>query len=104
MIQCLCIDDSNRPKEIPESKWVKKDNLYTIIKVTIHPLQDNIQGCELAEISLDETCLPYEYYRLSRFAIQEEDVDALKELIKLSAELDDVDVDELIKKSEIEIK
>jgi hypothetical protein len=29
----LCIDDSNRPNEIPTSKWLKKDAIYTVDKV-----------------------------------------------------------------------
>ena len=98
MVKAICIDDSSRPKEIPEGKWIKKDNYYNVIKITIHPLQGGINGCELSEISLDESCLPYEYFRLSRFAFREEDIPALSELIKNSSELDEVDINDLIEK------
>lgn len=103
MIECICINDENRPSQIPISKWVKKDSKYTIIKITIHHLQDDIQGCELAEISLDESCVPYEYFKLDRFAISQDDLPKLKELIKLSSELSDVDIDSLIEDSNIKI-
>ena len=98
MIKALCKDDSGKPENIPLSKWVKKDSFYNIVKVTIHPLQGNIQGCELAEITLDESCSPYEYFRLSRFAFREVDIPALVSLIKNSSELNDVDIADLTEK------
>ena len=103
MVKATCVNDKNRPQQIPQSKWLVKDNEYTIIKVTIHPNQNGIQGCELAEISLDETCLPYEYYKLDRFAISQDDLEALIELMKLSSTLNDVEINELIKESELVI-
>jgi len=98
MIKAICIDDSDKPKEIPQSKWLKKDSEYTIIKVTVHSNQKNIQGCELSEISLDESCLPYEYYKLSRFAIALDDMQKLIELAKLSSELSDEQIEKLLEK------
>jgi|JI8StandDraft_1071087.scaffolds.fasta_scaffold256623_2 hypothetical protein len=103
MVKATCVNDTNKPKQIPQNKWLVKDNEYTIIKVTIHPNQNGIQGCELAEISLDETCLPYEYYKLDRFAISQDDLEALIELMKLSSTLNDVEINELIKESELVI-
>lgn len=97
MVKTICINDENRPKEIPQNKWLKKDSQYHIIKITIHPNQKNIQGCELAEISLDESCLPFEYFKLDRFAISKDDLESLIELMKLSSELNDVDINNLIK-------
>ena len=103
MIKATCIDSEGKPKEIPQSKWLEKDKEYHIIKITIHKNQNNIQGCELAEISLDESCLPYEYFKLDRFAISKDDLEALIELMKLSSELNDVEIGELIKESELTI-
>ena len=103
MIKTLCINAEGKPKEIPQSKWLEKDKEYHIIKITVHKNQDNIQGCELAEISLDESCAPYEYYKLDRFAISKDDLEALIELMKLSSELNNVEIGELIKESELVI-
>ena len=25
-VKCICINDKNRPQEIPPQKWIKKDN------------------------------------------------------------------------------
>lgn len=83
MCRLLCIDAANRPKEIPKEKWITKDMEYTAVWVTIHPNQGNIQGVQVAEIFLDETCAPYETFRLSRFAIHKDD---LEEFIKLAQE------------------
>jgi|LakMenEpi03Aug12_release.lakeMendotaPanAssembly.Ray.scaffolds.fasta_scaffold651533_2 hypothetical protein len=102
MCRLLCIDASNRPKEIPKNKWLTKDHEYTAVWVTIHVNQNSIQGVQLAEINLDETCHPYESFRLSRFAINIED---LEEFIKLAQECSDIDVANLkeLIESEIEI-
>ena len=32
-MKVVCIDDSNKPLDIPEHKWVKKDSIYTIAKI-----------------------------------------------------------------------
>jgi len=103
MIKATCIDSEGKPAQISQSKWLEKDKEYHIIKITIHKNQNNIQGCELAEISLDESCLPYEYYKLDRFAISKDDLEALIELMKLSSELNDIEIGELIKESELTI-
>ena len=101
MIKAKCIKDSGRPKEVPENKWLKKGSIYTIIKITVHPNQKNIQGCELSEITLDESCTPYEYFKLDRFAISKDDIPALIELMKLSSELSDIDIVKLLETEDI---
>jgi hypothetical protein len=83
MCRLICINDANRPKEIPKKKWITRDQEYTCIWITIHPDQGNIQGVMLAEITLDETCAPYETYKLSRFGIH---VDDLEDFIALAKE------------------
>lgn len=80
MIPCFCIDDSKKPKEIPEDKWVKKDAEYRIIGIYTHPMQGHLKGVTLAEIRLDESCKPFETFRMSRFAVREEDIPALIQL------------------------
>ena len=103
MIDCICIDDSNRPKEIPADKWIKKDEDYKITHVYIHVNQGGIQGVTLYEKPLDESCKPYESFKLSRFAIHKDDLLAFIELCKSCAELDNVDVMQLIEESELQL-
>src|SRR5579875_1615531 len=92
MIDCICIDDTNRPKEIAADKWVKEGEAYKITHVYIHVNQGGIQGVTLYEKPLDESCKPYETFKLARFAIHKEDLDAFIELCKSCAELDDVNI------------
>jgi len=99
-IKAMCIDDTNKPKEIPENYWVKKGSLYTIIDIRQILRQNHILGVELDEIDLMklENC-EYKYFRLSRFAINIDDLPKLKELIEQSrelAELDGIDILKLI--------
>jgi len=97
MCRLLCIDSAKRPKEIPKNKWITKDMEYTAIWITIHPEQNNIQGVQLAEISLDETCFPYETFKLSRFAINAEDFEEFLQLAKDCSEVNIENLEELIK-------
>lgn len=64
----ICINDSNKPNDIPQSQWVKKGSIYTVTKVAKMLIQDGIYGFELAEINL-EGCAPYKYYSAERFGI-----------------------------------
>jgi hypothetical protein len=65
-MKILCINDDNRPKEIPVEKWIVKDMVYTLIGVQ-NLLSSHSFGFELDEITLDETCFPYHYFNPDRF-------------------------------------
>lgn len=101
MVNCICINDKRKPAEIPADRWVKKDEEYRITHVYFHPKQ-GIQGCTLYEKPLDESCKPYETFKLSRFAIHLEDLPAFIELCKLCTELNDVEIKQLIEESELQ--
>jgi hypothetical protein len=97
-VRCICIDNSNKPKEIPSDKWVRKDDKYHITHIFIMKNQDNIQGVELDEFDISMH-KPYNCYRLTRFAILLEDLDKFMALIKRSAEfngLKDINVQKLV--------
>lgn len=66
--KALCINSSDRPSDIPTSKWVIKNKLYTVIKVERMLMQGGHIGFYLAEVSL-EGCFPYTAYSATRFAI-----------------------------------
>ncbi|MFK5981433.1 MAG: hypothetical protein QM499_00850 [Flavobacteriaceae bacterium] len=97
-VKCICVDDKNKPVEIPDSKWVKSGEQYHITHVFVMKNQKNIKGCEIAEfdISMHD---PYNCYRLSRFAFSVEDLRKLFELISRCDELNqlsDLDIQKLV--------
>lgn len=70
-MKVTCINDSNRPKQIPPEKWIVKGQTYTVISTTLMNIQRNKVGVKLAEIELGQSCFPYEYFDADRFAITE---------------------------------
>jgi len=61
----LCVNDRNKPAEIPMEKWVKDREIYTVIKVG-HTLDGKI-GFILKEITLTEKEYPFELFSAHRF-------------------------------------
>jgi len=100
MVECVCINDKDRPKEIPPHKWVKKGQMYTVI-YTVTVLPQKQLAFHLAEIELDDSCLPYEYFLASRFAFNLEDLEKLMQLIKDCSGIE-FSVEELKKQTEFE--
>ncbi|MDP2692723.1 MAG: hypothetical protein Q8O88_03745 [bacterium] len=87
-----CIDASNRPNDIPVSKWVVKGQEYTVIKAAKLTMQGGILGFQLAEIDLSD-CVPYLYFATSRFKEKEPAVEKKEE--KEKSEVEEL-VEELI--------
>jgi hypothetical protein len=83
-MKIMCINDKNKPAEIPANKWVVSGEIYTIIGV--QPLlSSNSMGFELAEIKLGEECFPYHYFNPERFIpIEQSEIDAI------DAEIDEI--------------
>jgi hypothetical protein len=76
-MRIVCTNDKNKPAEIPQNKWVKEGEFYTLIGV--QPLLSSQSiGFQLAEITLDETCFPYHYFNPNRF--EPVDEQAMEEL------------------------
>ena len=104
MVKVECIDDKNRPPEIPKEKWPVEKKHYHITQVYLHKNQNNIQGVLLKEIALDGSNWPYVSYKMSRFALLDpEDILALAELIVECDELSDIDIEEAEKILEKEL-
>lgn len=77
-MEVLCINDANRPNEVPSTRWIKKDEKYTIVSVA-YMVQQNIYGCKLEELNNDDL-YPWSFFALSRFAVSKETVlNAVKE-------------------------
>ena len=87
-LKVICIDDSDKPDEIPDALWVKQDQIYTIDEVAKLPLQGNRLGYTFKEVELDESCFPYEYYDADRFIFL---LDIAAEVIFIETEDDDDD-------------
>jgi hypothetical protein len=66
-MQVECINDGNKPKQVPTEKWIVKGQIYTVIATTQMNLQRNKIGLKLKEIELDQSCFPYEYFDADRF-------------------------------------
>lgn len=99
-IRCICIDDKNRPKEVPANKWPKEQQLYHITYIYKQMKQPGVvQGVTLAEIDVS-MCAPYNCFRLTRFAIHQDDLPALIELMKTCTEMTDVDINKLLEQVE----
>lgn len=94
-VKCFCINDKNKPKEIPASKWVKNKNPYHITHIFYHHEQ-KIQGVELAEIFLDGSCKPYESFMLTRFAIPIDELEKFIKMLEDCTQLNDEDLGKLV--------
>ena len=101
-VRCICIDDKNKPNEIPTSRWIKHKEIYHITHIYYHPIQ-NVKSVLLKEVSLDSSCAPYEAYILNRFAIFKEDLDKFKALIKQCNDLSEININKLLEETEIKV-
>jgi hypothetical protein len=83
-MKIMCINDKNKPAEIPQEKWVQAGSIYTLVEA--QPLlSSNSLGFVLDEITLGEDCFPYHYFNPDRFVpIEQSEFDAL------DAELDEI--------------
>jgi hypothetical protein len=86
MVKCICINDKNRPSKIPQNKWVKEGEEYTII-FTLIVLPQKTLAVQLEEIDLDKSCMPYEFFLANRFAFTKEE---LEKLIAFIEECNDI--------------
>lgn len=67
-MQVICINALNKPKQIPDNKWVTEGEIYTVVRLVRLNLQQNKLGIVLEEIDLDESCFPYHYFDADRFS------------------------------------
>jgi hypothetical protein len=82
MNKVICTDDTNRPNEISIKNWVKKNNIYTVVKMCISKLTGD-KYFVLNEIS---PRMPYGGYNIKRFSIAPEDIEELVKTNELQLE------------------
>jgi hypothetical protein len=100
MVECICIDDKNKPKEIPDSKWLKEGNKYNII-YTVIVLPQRELAVMLSEIELTDNEMPYEYFLGKRFGFTEENLNKLMQLIKDCTDTD-FSMEELLEQTQLQ--
>lgn len=66
--EVICENASDRPNEIPISKWLVAKRSYTVIKVEKMNAQNNILGFVLKELDISD-CFPYSNFAASRFGL-----------------------------------
>jgi hypothetical protein len=78
-MELICIDDKNKPHDIPNNCWIKENEVYTAIGIAKDGFQ-NVYCVSLAEV---EPPSPYTGYKLSRFLpIDQIDISEAMERIK----------------------
>ena len=99
MVKCICINDKNKPSKIPQEKWIKEGEEYTVA-YTLTVLPQRQLAFQLSEIELGQSCFPYEYFLAHRFAFTEDGLNQLAELIR-DCEKIDLSIEELMKQTNI---
>tara|TARA_B110000503_G_C7029906_1_gene363541 strand:+ start:289 stop:579 length:291 start_codon:yes stop_codon:yes gene_type:complete len=83
IMKLICINDSDRPNDIPTSKWIKKGNHYTAVKFNKMNMQAGALGVQLEEIDLSD-CFPHTHFLASRFVplipVEEKEKENIEEL------------------------
>jgi hypothetical protein len=107
MVKVTCINDKNRPKEIPEFDWVKEGETYHVTHISLQVNQVEggmiVAGCDIYEkpLSLDRHT-PYECFRLSRFGCSKEDLELMIQLIIDCHNLDKDIATKILKETELQ--
>ena len=66
-MKVICINSSNKPKEIPSDQWVIEGEEYTVVRLVRMAIQGNKMGVLLKEVQIGEDSFPYEFYDSDRF-------------------------------------
>jgi len=64
----ICVNDKDRPEMIPQSKWLVKNQSYTVIKVAKLLIQGGMVGFKLEGLDID-AYFPYQFFAANRFMI-----------------------------------
>lgn len=94
-IKVLCINDKNKPSQIPQEKWVIQGIEYHVQHVFNQMQQPHLLGVELSEIDIS-TCFPYNCFGINRFAFRPEDMQNMELLMRQCSELNNIDIHAII--------
>jgi hypothetical protein len=90
--QVPCINDKNRPSEIPIDKWLVKGTEYTISAFDKLAMLGGELGVQVEELDISD-CAPYTYFAASRFGIVEDSPDELEDALEeVSVKVRDIEL------------
>jgi hypothetical protein len=92
-MKAICIDDLNKPEQIPQEEWIEAGIVYTVKKLVPLGFKKGKYGILLEEIELTSKSMPYESYDAERFIIFPFDIEIEPQTNAL--DLDDVDLSNL---------
>jgi len=81
LFKVVCKNDEHKPNDFPSSKWIRKDQEYTVINILNHVIQGG-QGFVLEEIDMTG-CEPFVSFGAWRFSVPVEIVE--EELVEENA-------------------
>lgn len=97
--EVICINDIDRPDEIPTSKWIKQGVIYTVVEIITPHRQPEIYGFKLKELNIDN-CFPYQYFTSSRFSYIMP-INRMSVLVSVDFWVDDL-LDTILKEAQLE--
>jgi hypothetical protein len=95
-----CVDNKNKPNEIPNSNWLIEKQKYTVVKLLRNKLTKEYYY-KLEEVSPPS---PYGGYKITRFAIPIEELEKFCKMFNLDIEKikeDNEELFEILKKERI---
>lgn len=77
----ICVNDNDRPEMIPQSKWLVKNQSYTVIKVAKLLIQGGMVGFKLEGLDIDGY-FPYQFFAANRFMIPLDNAWNIEEMLE----------------------
>ena len=81
--QVKCLNNKDKPNDIPDSKWLVENETYTVTKIAKLLIQGGMVGFKLEELNID-SYFPYQFFAANRFGLpvtQDWDIEAALEKI-----------------------
>ena len=97
VMKCICINDKNKPDNIPQSHWITQDKEYIIKRFEIIDKAKGIVGVILKDIDLTEINTSFTAFSIERFMFTTEASDMLLNLLSSTFGIDVTDVKHLLK-------
>lgn len=84
-MKVVCVNNKNKPEEIPSHLWLEKDEMYTVLRIQKMAKQPGITGFVLEEITIPPGS-KYDSFSSARFRPATDDdfaaIEALEQLLE----------------------
>jgi hypothetical protein len=87
-MKCICIDNTDKPNNIPDSHWLIVGQEYTVKNMHLINFIHPTIGIELDEINLDEIICKHKSFSLERFAFENNNAMPIIEFIQRVVTMD----------------